>query len=84
MTPIMYVLNWIHRYVENGVVVRDVTLIGVYDSEERAKIAIEEYRVENPAYTPYCNEDVTEWGEYEILKAPLNGFNVYVQPNNDR
>lgn len=71
MNNYICVLNWVHRYVENDVVVVDTTFMGAFDSEEKAKEAIEEYS-RNPTYTPYCNDDVTEWGEFEIENTELN------------
>ena len=62
----IYVLNWIHRYLENEVVVRDTKFMGTYSSEENAKKAIEMYQEGNEAYIPYCDDDVQEWGEFEI------------------
>ena len=68
----IYVLNWIHRYVENEVVVRDTKFMGTYSSEENAKKAIEMYQEENEAYVSYCDDDVQEWGEFEIEMSNMD------------
>ena len=67
----VYVVNWIHRYVMNNVTVRDVTFIGVYSCKEKVDKAIEKCKT-NKKYEPYCNDDVTEWGEFETIQVGID------------
>lgn len=67
----IWTLSYVHRYVENGVVVYDSELLGAYTSEEKANKAAELYG-QDEKYERFCNDDVTEWGEFEVKEVVLD------------